>query len=110
MTQVIPGLRVLLHDFAGCPTEDVLGALGLSLSDLFEKPLGHSFAPTHSRISARDALEAVDHEILVAVLILDEVLTQRKVSPRQMVRLTQAAGRIGTARDLAARVRLESRV
>lgn len=94
--------RILLHDFAGCSTSDVLGALGLALSDLFEKPLGHSFAPTHSRISARDALEAVDHEILVTVLILDEVLTERKVSPQQVERLTQAAARIGKARDMAA--------
>lgn len=101
--------RVLLHDFGGCSTQHVLGALGLSLSDLFEKPIGHSFRPTHSRITARDALEALDHEVLVAVLILDEILTKRKVSPRQIVRLAQAAGRIGTARDMAAPMRLGSR-
>jgi hypothetical protein len=94
--------RILLHDFAGCSTSDVLGALGLALSDLFEEPLGHSFAPTHSRISARDALEAVDHEILVTVLILDDVLTERKACPQQVERLTQAAARISKARDMAA--------
>ena len=39
--------RVLLHDFAGCSTEDVMEALGLTLSDLFEAPLAHSRPRTH---------------------------------------------------------------
>jgi hypothetical protein len=101
--------RVLLHDFAGCSVEDVLTALGLGLSDLFEKPLGHSFAPTHSRISAREALEAVDHEILVTVLILDEIVTRRRANEDQAKRLIQAAARIGAARDMVSPVRIAAR-
>jgi len=46
--------RVLLHDFAGCGVEDVLGALGLTLADLFEEPLAHSLPRTHTSIPARD--------------------------------------------------------
>src|SRR5690242_15444031 len=30
--------RVILHCMAGCATEDVVSALGLSMGDLFEKP------------------------------------------------------------------------
>lgn len=92
--------RVLLHDFAGCSTEDVLGALGLTLSNLFEKPLEHSPLRTHSTIPARDILEALDHEILVATLILHDVVRQRRISPDQFNRLNQAAARIGAARDM----------
>jgi hypothetical protein len=97
--------RVLLHDFAGCSTEDVLGALGLGLSDLFEGPLDHSVAPTQSHISAREVLEAVDHEILVAVLILDEIVTRRCANEDQVKRLAQAAARIGAARDMVSAAR-----
>lgn len=32
---------MLLHCFGGCETSDVLAAIGLSFSDLFDKPLDH---------------------------------------------------------------------
>lgn len=98
--------RILLHDFGACQTADVLAALGLEMSALFPEPLpairgGSGYGPTHSRLAARDVLEVLDHEITVAVLILDDILARRNVSEDQVARLTQAASRIGAARDLA---------
>ena len=35
--------RILLHDFAGCPTEEILGAVGLAFDALFpERPIEHA--------------------------------------------------------------------
>ena len=93
--------RILLHDFGGCEVDDVLAALGLSLSDLFEKPLAHQAAASQSKPPARDILEALDHEITVAVLILDDVVRRRRVGENDVTRLAQAAARIGAARDMA---------
>jgi hypothetical protein len=90
--------RVLLHDFGGCSTGDVLAALGLQMGDLFEKPLG-DLAPSHSRVPAVDLLKLADHEILVAALILDDVVAHRRINPDQLSRLTQAAAKIGRLRD-----------
>jgi hypothetical protein len=90
--------RVLLHDFGGCETGDVLAALGLTLADLYERPLGH-FAASHSRIPARDLLEVIDHEITVAAIILADVRLSRAVTDEQWTRLAQATARIGAARD-----------
>lgn len=92
--------RILIYDFGGCAVEDVLVALGLSMSDLFEKPVAHQFAASHSRVPARDILEALDHEILVAVLILDEIVKHRRASEDQVKRLAQASARVGAARDM----------
>jgi hypothetical protein len=97
--------RVLLNDFGGCQTSDVLAALGLEMGALFPARLPGShpaggYAPTHLRIPARDLLEVLDHEIVVAVLILDEILRHRKANEEQITRLTQAAARIGAARDM----------
>ena len=97
--------RVLLHDFGGCDTEAVLDALGLELQALFPEPLpvvrqGMGYQPTHSRISARDLLEVLDHEITVAVFILNDIITHRKAGTDQVDRLNQAAARIGAARDM----------
>jgi hypothetical protein len=92
--------RILIHDFGGCEVSDVLAALGLSMADLYEKPLAHSLPRTHSRIPARDILEALDHEITVAALILHDIVRHRRVHPDQHTRLAQAAARIGAARDM----------
>ena len=98
--------RVLIHDFGGCDTQAVLEALGLTLADLFEKPLpgtgrAGGFPRTHSRISAADALAALDHELTVASMILADALEDpRTLNQANLVRLAQCARRIAAARDL----------
>jgi hypothetical protein len=93
--------RVLLHCFAGCEPGDVLAAIGLELKDLFERPLNHHVAPTHSSIPARDLLVLLDHEITVAVLILAAVIERRAIIESELSRLMQASALIGQARDIA---------
>jgi hypothetical protein len=100
--------RVLVYDFAGCEVGAVLAAVGLQLCDLFEKPLGHSYPQSHSRVPARDVMVALDHEILVAVMILNDVIAEQQLSAEQLKRLTRAAARIGNARDQVAPLRTES--
>lgn len=99
------GDRVLVHCFAGCAVDAVLSAVGLTLSDLYSRPLpgtgpagGHS--RTHSRLAAGDALAALDHELTVAVMILSDFVAHRRISETELSRLMQAAARIGAARDL----------
>jgi hypothetical protein len=91
--------RVLLHDFGGCETEAVLAAIGLTLGDLFARPLGE-FSASRTAMPARDLLVMLDHEVIVAVLILNDVVQRRAVTEPQVRRLMQAASRIGAARDM----------
>jgi hypothetical protein len=92
--------RVLLHPFCGCDSGAVLDALGLTLADLFPERLpGHSYPATHSRIPASDLLAAIDHEVIVASLIINDVLAAGSVTEEQRARLFQAAARIGEARN-----------
>jgi hypothetical protein len=94
--------RVLINCFAGCEPGDVLLAVGLTMSDLFPERLREqSYAAYHSSIPASDLLIALDHELAVAVLILEDVVTRRTVSAGQVQRLCQAAARVGKARDLS---------
>ena len=98
--------RVLLHDFGGCDTQAVLEALGLTLADLFERPppgagASYGFPRTHSRISATDALAALDHELTVGAMLLTDALGDpRTLTQATLVRLSQCARRIGAVRDL----------
>jgi len=98
--------RVLLHDFGGCDTQAVLDALGLEMQALFPERLpavrsGGGNPPTHSRIPARDLLEALSLETSVVAVIAADLLARREVSESDWERLRVAVRRIGAARDLA---------
>jgi hypothetical protein len=90
--------RVLVHDFGGCGTDDVLAAVGLQMSDLFEKPLGN-FPVTHSRIPARDLLEVISEETSIVAIVAADLLANKTITEDCWRRLAQAASRIGKARD-----------
>ena len=93
--------RVLLNPFCGCETGDVLAALGLTLADLFERPIANHVPPSSSRISPRDLLQLLDEEILVAAIIAHDFLNKRALAETEWQRLAKAAARIGVARDHA---------
>ncbi len=96
----LPDGRVLLKCFAGCEADEVVGALGMTMRDLFP-PSAHGAQPARVRglLPARQALELIDHEAqLVAVAALNAahgvVLTDT-----DRARLVQAASRINYLLD-----------
>jgi hypothetical protein len=91
--------RVLIHCFSGCETIDVLAAIGLSFSDLFEKPLAHHFPPISGGLSARELLELSAHEATVVALLASDAQT-RPLTPEEAHRLALAAGRLNKAQVL----------
>jgi hypothetical protein len=100
--------RVLINCFAGCGAIDVLDALGLEWGALFPERVCQDASRSHSDFPVRDLLVILDHEITVAVLILDEIVKRRSVNEGQVQRLCQAAARIGKARDIASPAKANS--
>lgn len=102
--------RVLVHCFAGCDVPDVLAAVGLTVSALFEKVTLYNVTATKSAFPAREALALVDHEVLVATLIVGDILKARRADTDQWQRLALCASRISDARSMTcpARVPKES--
>ncbi len=92
--------RVLLHDFGGCATSAVLAALGLSLSDLFEKPLASYVRTASPRIPATDVLIALDHELTVAVLLLQDA-AGRTLDAQEQARFALSVSRIKSGLNYA---------
>lgn len=95
--------RLLIHCFGGCETQSILEAAGLRFSDLFPAPLpgtgpAGGFAPSHSRIPARDLLMLIDYEITVAANIMARAVDHRAVEEAEWQRLAKAARRIHRAR------------
>jgi hypothetical protein len=91
--------RILLNDFGGCETGDVLAAIGLTFSDLFDKPLAHHLPPIRGGFNARELLELNAHEATVVALLASDAQT-RQLTPIELARLVQAADRLVKAQAL----------
>ncbi len=96
--------RVLIHCFAGCETEDVLSAIGMTFSDIMPERIGakHSYKPVRNRISPRDALATLDHESLVVAIIAHDFLEHKEIDEPTWARLAQSVARINETRAMAA--------
>jgi hypothetical protein len=92
--------RVLINDFGGCGACDVLAAIGLQMSDLFDKPLAHHLPPVRGGFSARELLLLTSHEATVVALLASDAQI-RPLSPDEFQRLARAASRLGQAQELA---------
>ena len=100
--------RVLLHCFAGCETEDVLAAVGLTFSDIMPERTGdkHSYKPLYKPFSAQDALATRDHESLVIAVIAADILEHKEVDDDTWGRLGVAVQRINSTRAMCAPARM----
>lgn len=97
--------RTLVHCFGGCEVHDVLGAVGLTLGDLFEKPLDHHKAPVRDRKhqhAARDALRLLAHEALLVLVAAENMARGVPIGEPGRERLLVAVERIKSVQEVAA--------
>lgn len=101
------GDRLLVHCHAGCPTEDVMSAVGLTMAALMpERPLTdtHTYLQRPS-LSPSAALALLGHELEVAVMLTDGIASNYSTGERPNFaaaeRLAECAARIAKVRSLA---------
>jgi hypothetical protein len=93
--------RTLLHCFALCRPDEVLGAIGMDWSALFPVDwAGRTFKKAPG-IPARDVLEALELESLVVSVIATDMLEKREIRQEDFERLKLASSRISAARSAA---------
>jgi len=93
--------RVLVHCFAGCGIDDIMGAVGLELDVLFPpKPLTHHNPRIRKPFNAHAVLEAISTETLIVQLAAGDIAAGRPLDDTARERLKQAAARIHAARGL----------
>ena len=89
--------RVLVHDFGGCSVEEVLGAVGLEMSDLFpERPIDYARRERRP-FNSGDVLEAVIAEVRIAAVAASNIAQGAALSPTDHERLMVAAERLQEA-------------
>jgi hypothetical protein len=86
--------RILLNCFSGCDKESILGAIGLTFSDLFPpKPERFDYARSKSRppkFSAHEIVKLAAFESTLIVLAIGQLMTTGKISPADLVRVNTA--------------------
>jgi hypothetical protein len=92
--------RVLLHDFGGDSVEAILGAVGLSFTDLYPTQPGTFANPVKRPFNASDVLALVAFESTVAVLVISDVVKRNGATKEDMGRLLVAAQRLGNAAEV----------
>lgn len=88
--------RVLLHCFAQCEPLDVLGAIGLEMTDLFPERIGDHLKKEGRVAWTGDAMRALSHELQV-VQILASDMARGDLNPNLAKRAQLAAERIRSA-------------
>jgi hypothetical protein len=91
--------RILLHCFAGCGTDAVLGVVGLTMQDLMPPRLERVRLANHRlgkvrEFTAADALRCLGRESALIAIVANDVARGVSVSPVDAERATLAAGRI----------------
>lgn len=92
--------RILLHCFAGCGTDAVLDALGLSMGHLFPERLSHDLPRISMPFAPLDALRALSRESGVIAILASDISEGRKLEPQDAERACIAAGRIADALEV----------
>lgn len=85
---------VLVHCFAGCSAAEVVGATGLTISDLFPERLPNHTSTRASRIPASDVLAALVVEIELVGIAAHEIAKGEALSATDHQRLLTAVSRI----------------
>lgn len=94
--------RVLVHCFAGCSVESILGAVGMDFDALFpDKPLADQVKPIRRPFPAADVLECLSSETLLVAVAAGNLARGDTLTPTDHERLKLAAARIQEGRDLA---------
>lgn len=94
--------RVLLHDFGGCSADDVLGAIGMTMVDVFpprDPTPGAGRAPVRRPWVAADLIYLAAHEATICVLVTADMIAGRQADRPRLIEAARRLGNIAEAVD-----------
>lgn len=92
--------RILMHCFGGCGTDNVLGALGLAMTDLFPEPLAFHRPRVSLPFTPLDALMCLQREAGVVLMLATDIATGKAMTDDETERAGVAAARVYAAMEV----------
>lgn len=89
--------RVLLHCFAGCGTDDILAALGLTFADVMPERVAHHRPRMKPAFPYADVLQILGYDVMQTAIAASEMAAGRELSPADRVTLVISADRCAKA-------------
>jgi hypothetical protein len=89
--------RILVHCFASCSVEEVLGAVGLTFDALYPEKEIHHGKPERRPFPAADILRAIAFESTLVLIAAADLLAGNPFNETDRARLALAASRIQAA-------------
>jgi len=89
-----PDGRILMHCFGGCAVDEVLGAIGLDINDLFDDGPVQRGDQIKPAFYASDVLRIISVETLIVAVAAIDVSNGKPLRPDDLERLKLAAERI----------------
>jgi len=89
--------RILLHDFAGCSTCEIVSSLGLELSDLFPEKIHTGNKPISRPFPAADILKCLGLETMFVYMCAKDLQKGEQLTDQDIDRLRLANKRIHLA-------------
>lgn len=91
------GSRVLIYDHAGHGTVEILQAIGLSLSDLWDAPLTHHAPRSRYQMSALTLVRMIRDDLLLVLCAMRMAINGEPIKDSDIEHLNKAAARIREA-------------
>lgn len=94
--------RILIHDFGGDETSDVLAAIGMELKDLMPENVGfHRKRPGRIPFNAMDVMYAIRGDLMTALIVCKDVQAGKVLTDEESLSFARLIGRVGMAIELA---------
>lgn len=92
--------RILIHCFSGCPTNEILDAVGISFDDLFPDKLENEYKPIKRAFNPYAVLTSLSNEVLLCTLAAMDLSKGKILNEIDKQRLILAYSRIKEAYEL----------
>jgi hypothetical protein len=97
--RVLDDGRILMHCFGGCDVGEVLGALSLTIEDLFPERLSDA-KPERAPFNAYDVLKGISYELTIVALLASK-LASSPLADKERDRLFLSISRVNESLRLA---------
>lgn len=86
--------RILLKCFANCSVQEIVGAIGMDMTDLFPDSNDHYKPKVKNAFYATDLLKLIEFESTIVIIAANDLANGKQLSDNDRSRLRQAHERI----------------